>query len=53
VADGEAAALAALTRDFGNEPEEAAALYRRIIEADPKTEGAHRARAAIVERARP
>ena len=36
------AARAALTHVFGNESDEAAALYRRILEADPKDEGARR-----------
>jgi tetratricopeptide (TPR) repeat protein len=44
------AARAALTHLFGNEPDEAAALYRRILEADPKDAAAQRALSSAVSR---
>ncbi|MBP7674743.1 MAG: hypothetical protein KBB14_00370 [Thermoanaerobaculia bacterium] len=44
------AARAALTHLFGNEPDEAAALYRRIVEADPNDEAAQRALTSAISR---
>ena len=44
------AARAALTHLYGNEPDEAAALYRRIVEADPNDEAAQRALTSAISR---